>query len=469
MFDQFSFRTQGSAVIWMFFTLLLAAAAGVFVVLPQYVEENRTEDRLGSVVVSEFGRDELEPEPYKKQAKAYRERFLKIKRELEAKGKLSTKRAEFEKILDLAEKADELLELHQAQKAADTYARVLAETEKLQALLKQRLRPVAPSGEKALEEGTANKALSPSKSTLSIEANQSEISKGQKRADLSETVSSLLQSGKHKEEKGKLYEALEDYKKAEQLDEENPAARQSRVRVEGILTERTFNKAMSRGYSALKQNRYGEARKAFTEARNTNPKAVEAVDALKLTDTKYKSHKINAFKRHAAVFETEEKWQEAQKTYKAALDLDPYLEFAIEGAKRSRFFLQLNNDMDHLIHHPGRLSSDEAYYKAQKLLTESKNQEPKGPKLKMKIARAEKILVAARTAIPVTLESDDRTEVVVYKVGRLGRFGRRILNLYPGTYTAVGSCAGYQDIRKEFAIVAGTDPEAIFIRCKEAL
>lgn len=474
-FDQYSLRTRGSAVIWVFFTLLLSAAAGVFFVLPRYVEENRAEDQIAgedqfvSADRGELGKDKPEPELYKKQAKAYREQFLGIKSRLEAKGAFLRGNAEFEKILVQAKQADELLELRQDRKAADAYERVLAETEKFQALLSQGLSPVALSAEITLEKGSIDQHQKPFQSKLSTKANLSEEPKDRNEVNLDETISVLLQSGKYKEDEGKLNEALKDYKKAEQLDAGHHRTRQSRERVEQTLAEMAFNKEMSRGYSALKQNRYGEARKAFTAARNLKPQAVDVEEALKLTDAKYKSHQINTFKRQATAFEIEEKWREAENTYKAALDLDPYLEFAIEGAKRSRSLQQLNNEIDHLINHPGRLSFDETYYKAQQLLTKAKSREAKGPKLKMKITRAEKILVDARTAVPVTLESDGRTDVVVYKVGRLGHFDRRILNLYPGAYTAVGSCTGYQDIREEFSIIAGAAPEAIFIRCKEAL
>jgi tetratricopeptide (TPR) repeat protein len=226
---------------------------------------------------------------------------------------------------------------------------------------------------------------------------------------------------------------------------------------------------MSLGFSALKKKKYGKARKAFLAARDIKPDALEAADALKLTDSEYKSLQINEYMRKAAVFENEEKWLEAEKIYKAALDLDPSLDFAIEGKKRSDFFLKLNNEMDYMINHPDRLSSDEPYNKALKILEKAESRQPKGPKLKKKIARAEKILAVARIALPVTLESDGRTNIVVYKIGNLGRFARLILNLYPGTYIAVGSCPGYQDIRKEFAVTAGASPEAIYIRCEEPI
>lgn len=473
--NNLSARIQGSAVLWMVFLLLLATAAGVILFLPQYIEENQAEElmadegRSGLATGSELRRDEPGRKHYKKQAEVYREQFLKTKGMLEAKGVDVWGGVDVEKILDQVGRADALLQMRQEKNAAAAYEWVLDELERLQVSKNQRLKTAVLSGENALEEGNGDEAHSQFKLALSIEPENSRAIKGMKRAELMEKVSSLLQSGNKKEESGQLNDALEDYKKAELLDRENKKAQKLREKIERVVVDMKFNKAMSRGFSALKMKKYSKARKAFLAARDIKPHAIEAADALKLTDSEYKNLQINEYKQKAAFFENEEKWLEAEKTYKAALDLDPSLDFAIEGKKRSDFFLKLNNEMDYMINHPGRLSSDEPYNKALKLLEKADGQQPKGPELKKKITRAEKILAAARIALPVTLESDGQTDIVVYKIGNLGRFARLILNLYPGTYIAIGSCPGYQDIKKEFAVTAGASPEAIYIRCEEPI
>jgi hypothetical protein len=56
---------------------------------------------------------------------------------------------------------------------------------------------------------------------------------------------------------------------------------------------------------------------------------------------------------------------------------------------------------------------------------------------------------------------------VIYHVGQLGRFSDRVLELRPGTYTAVGSRPGYRDVRRVFTLRAGQDADTVDIRCKE--
>jgi len=58
--------------------------------------------------------------------------------------------------------------------------------------------------------------------------------------------------------------------------------------------------------------------------------------------------------------------------------------------------------------------------------------------------------------------------VVIYQVGRLGRFSVRTLELRPGTYTVVGSREGFRDVRKVFTLQPGSKVE-ILVRCEERI
>jgi hypothetical protein len=69
----------------------------------------------------------------------------------------------------------------------------------------------------------------------------------------------------------------------------------------------------------------------------------------------------------------------------------------------------------------------------------------------------------------VQLESDRETEVVVYRVGRLGAFDRFELELRPGTYTAVGTRNGFRDVRREFTVRPGAPAGPFVIRCEEPI
>ena len=69
----------------------------------------------------------------------------------------------------------------------------------------------------------------------------------------------------------------------------------------------------------------------------------------------------------------------------------------------------------------------------------------------------------------VELRSDGLTEVVIYHVGNRGRFLQQRLELRPGTYTVVGSRAGYRDVRQQIVVKPGVAPPVVTIRCEETI
>ncbi len=73
------------------------------------------------------------------------------------------------------------------------------------------------------------------------------------------------------------------------------------------------------------------------------------------------------------------------------------------------------------------------------------------------------------TPLTVQLVSDNVTDVSIYKVGKLGTFQTRELDLRPGTYVAVGSRPGYRDVRLEFRVAPEIDLQPVVVRCEEAI
>ena len=92
-----------------------------------------------------------------------------------------------------------------------------------------------------------------------------------------------------------------------------------------------------------------------------------------------------------------------------------------------------------------------------------------GPKLQRQTGQLAQAVASFATPVTATLQSDQLTEVVVYKIGRLGAFSRRDLELRPGTYTVVGSRRGYRDVRRQLVIEPGVEPQPLSIRCEEKI
>ena len=75
----------------------------------------------------------------------------------------------------------------------------------------------------------------------------------------------------------------------------------------------------------------------------------------------------------------------------------------------------------------------------------------------------------AETPIRVALASDNATDVQIYRIGKLGFFEQKDLELMPGRYTVVGTRQGYRDVRKELNLTPGSAPPTLVVRCEERI
>jgi hypothetical protein len=230
-----------------------------------------------------------------------------------------------------------------------------------------------------------------------------------------------------------------------------------------------FAAAMSAGLEAEARGDWAAARDAFSRAAGIRPESPEVVDAIVRVDLRHKLEVIAIHRVEAEQDEAVERWASAVEHYAAVLALDPTVRFAQEGRDRAGPRAALDDRLEFHIAHPDRLSADDVFEEATRLLATAEEIEPSGPKLRGQIDALGKLLQVAGTPVQVRLESDEQTDVIVYKVGHLGRFSEHRLTLRPGRYVVVGSRQGYRDVRLELVVVAGQPPGTLAVRCEEKI
>ena len=223
---------------------------------------------------------------------------------------------------------------------------------------------------------------------------------------------------------------------------------------------------MSAGLAALNQNDLQKARSRLMEARSIRPDDPGVADALAQTDQAIRLNRIENLRQTATQAELSEDWEKALASYQKVLGLDGNIRFAIKGTARAQDYIRVNSRIRFFLEKPSALESDRQLQNALALIDETEGFEARGPQLKARIGRLKALVEAARTPVRITIESDQYTEVAVYKVGKFGRFNVRELFLRPGTYTVVGSREGYQDVRKVFRVEPGQQPQRILVICK---
>ena len=136
---------------------------------------------------------------------------------------------------------------------------------------------------------------------------------------------------------------------------------------------------------------------------------------------------------------------------------------------RSQARWQLDREIQQIIDEPLRLADNAVLNHGQQLLRDAYQVKPQGSRIASQAKELQARLDAAQRPIQIQLQSDNQTEVTLYRIGKLGSFANHTLQLTPGHYTAVGSRNGYRDVREEFTVMPNGTTKIITIRCTERI
>ena len=371
--------------------------------------------------------------------------------------------------LQRAAEGDEQFRQRKYPTAAEAYRDATARLDAVEAQRNTLLAEALNEGAEALNQGNSAEAAERFSLALEIDADNAAAQRGLARAATIDEVLRLFGKGRVHEANRELVQAKADYDRAVALDADFVEARTGATRVADKIVTRRFQRAMSEGLAALVANDFAAAHAAFEAAHALRPGAKAATDGLAQSDAAIRLRQIAVHRDKAATFEQEERWAEAVQEYEAVLHLDANIRFAQDGRARTRERAELTALIGGYLDQPSRLTSRSVYDRAVALLREASLIENKGPKLIRQQSALEALVQMAGTPVPVRLQSDNLTDVAVYKVGRFGKFTSRELELRPGTYTVVGTRDGYRDVRKEITIVPGEAVTPVVVRCDEEI
>jgi tetratricopeptide (TPR) repeat protein len=321
----------------------------------------------------------------------------------------------------------------------------------------------------ALDAGDSTDAVRLYELAVAISPGHAPAKAGLERARNLEQVLALTDRGAELERNLEFEAARDAFSRAVELDPEWQPAAEGLARVAATIEQRAFDARMSEGLAALAGGDYLAARAAFRMAQQLKPGSAEPSDGLLQVEQGIRLEQIAALEDKARRLEDNEEWRAASDTYEEILALDDTLTFAHEGLSRSRSMVALHERLDGYIEDPDSLSAERTMRGATQLVVEITRMGDIGPRLADSREELARLLKRAATPLTVQLVSDQKTEVSIYKVGKLGTFDATELELRPGTYVAVGSRPGYRDVRLEFRVAPEIEMEPVIVRCEEQI
>jgi tetratricopeptide (TPR) repeat protein len=456
--------------------LFVAAAGAVFVALPRWVAEADRERATAVPAPVEapapVAEPELSPEELaalEAKAEQLLAQLLTQQARLTDEGAAGWGGEDWVRYTELAKSGDDAYLAEAFDDAIAAYNDALAAGEALFERSAQDVLRALENAQAALIAGNADLALQQYDFALGIEPENEDAKRGRARAERLPEVLTLSRQGDALRDEERLEDAAAAYAQALAIDSEWEPARSALDAVARQLASNQYESRMSSGLAALAGGEYQSAAEDFRAALALRPSSSEARDGLVQAEQGAKLDEIALAEARALAFERRERWAEAIAQYEAALVTDQTLAFARDGLARATARADLDAKLGNLIDNPNLLFRDSVLEEARRLRDAAGAVAEPGPRLEEQKSQLDRMLTLASTPLKVQIRSDELTEVTVYRVGPLGTFGVKEVELRPGTYTAIGSRNGYRDVRTTFTVLPGRELPPISVVCSEPI
>lgn len=227
--------------------------------------------------------------------------------------------------------------------------------------------------------------------------------------------------------------------------------------------EQSFNTLMSQGLENLDAGRWQSAHDSFQAALNLSPNSVVAQESLDEARAHITSTKLATLRDTLAIQESTEQWEKMLQTLAQIEQLA-----SSEETRASRLNVQhLLSTEDQLAQAVSKASVPmtkqvrsevQALLEATEELDSHKRIHEQRSLLKKEFDRNTK-------RVSVTVISDGETNVLVRPGQTLGKFTKKELSIYPGSYDFIGRRKGYHETRQTITIEPDSSEVEVRIIC----
>lgn len=477
------------------FIILLLLAMYVIFLLPRAVEENIKDSNVNQIPPlasvtkqtqsSEFEKAEIAETTNKlasdtpmdntsqladkNAAEALLTRLIELESLLNKHSVKKWAAEEFAQATEQGRIGDEYYRRQQYSQAITSFQDSIDQLQILQERIQPTLEQALARGEQALIQGDQPSALQQFELAKSIDSTNLRASNGLQRATTISQLFALLQRASSFESHDQLQQARSTYQEAVQLDPLSNEASSALARVNRKLANKEFKQLIATGYQALQEGQYADARAAFDAAKTLQPKAKESAIGLSKVAAAIREEKIANLLFEAEHFVQLQQWQQAASSYEKILAIRSTHSIAQQGLIDSKNKAKILEDLKRALDSSDQLHQAKVLKRAQQVLATVTNLDTPGTLIEQSSEKLQQLVRVATTPIPIILESDNNTEVTVYKVARLGVFERHKLQLRPGSYTIVGTRIGFRDVRKTIQVTPDSKNSVLSISCEEPI
>ena len=379
----------------------------------------------------------------------------------------------FDASMETITQGDELYNQGRYAQALDAYQSALASMGSLLSRGQEILSNAKITSIEAIEQASGNddilRAKQASALANAIAPEDPEVSIIMTRVASLESLTLALTAAEERTKVGDFDQAMELLEQALALDHRHLRTAKLLQETREKLLQQRFQQQMSLAVGAIDKGDFDCAENLLEQASNLAVDA-QAVSQLRgLLQAQRAQRRIDTILNLAIQFEQEEDWSAAVASYDDILSTDPNLSNIAIMRLKAAARATLDKSIDAIIQDPLSLASEDKFSSAQATLLDIDKINSPGPILLAQRQQLSEILAQIKVPVPVTFQSDQQTNVTLFRVSRLGRFQNTTVSLRPGRYTVAGERPGFRDVRIDFTILPATESRLIVVECTEEI
>jgi len=461
-----SISIQKGAGILVGLTLLLVI---VIFILPLLVQEDREDLPNQEIEEKSILIPNQEILAQKPIAEALLSELLIKIESLKLQGILFWGMEKWEDVLIVQQEGDSAFIEQQYDLSAGRYREALQMLSDLEISIPDVLTNALKMGQSSILSGNENDAIANFEIALAIDGNNIEAKLGLDRALKLDQVLERTQRGQTEFAMGSYESAIQSFEDALLIDPDWEPAINGLAQSKQSYADNLFQESLSKGYRSLNDESFDEAESLFDQALSIRPNSEEALQALDELNLKRIASLTKSLKYKGLIAEVNEEWNQAKGFYQEILVIDANLEEVKESLSRVESRILLEAEMKSIIARSDAYNDNKVLGQAQALLETAKSIERIGPKMEESIQKLDSLIQIALIPIEVIFESDQFTEVTIFKVDQMGTFQQKIVSLRPGIYTARGSRKGFKDETIRFRVDPNKQNQRVKIICNKKI
>ena len=375
----------------------------------------------------------------------------------------------WEDLLTVQQDGDSAFIEQQYDVSADRYREGLQMLSDMEVSIPDVLTNALKLGQTSILAGNKNDAIANFEIALAIDGNNLDAKQGLDRALKLDQVLVRTQRGQTEFGMGSYERAIESFEDALSIDPNWEPAIDGLARSKKSYADELFQESLSKGYQSLNDESFDDAKSLFDQALSIRPSSQEALQALDELNLKRIASLTKSFKYKGLIAEVNEEWNQAKGFYEEILVIDPNLEEVKDSLSRVESRILLEAEMTSIIARSDAYNDNKVLGQAQALLETAKSIERIGPKMEGSIQKLDSLIRIALIPVDVIFESDELTEVTIFKVDQMGTFQQKIVPLRPGIYTARGSRKGFKDETIRFRVGPNKQNQRVRIICNKKI